>query len=83
GSKRIELKSPTPIEATAYQTYDKSRIVVIVLNPSDSAQAVDLKLPQDMDFKRAFQTDRKLNCEPVPYTNPLPGKSIRTYIFSR
>jgi O-glycosyl hydrolase len=83
GSKRIELKSPTPIEATAYQTYDKSRIVVIVLNPSDSAQAVDLKLPQDMDFKRAFQTDRKLNCEPVPYTNTLPGKSIRTYIFSR
>jgi O-glycosyl hydrolase len=83
GSKRIELKSPTPIEATAYQTYDKSRIVVIVLNPSDTAQAVDLKLPQDMDFKRAFQTDRKLNCEPVPYTNPLPGKSIRTYIFSR
>jgi O-glycosyl hydrolase len=83
GSKRIELKSPTPIEATAYQTYDKSRIVVIVLNPSDSAQAVDLKLPQDMDFKRAFQTDRKLNCEPVPYTNTLPGNSIRTYIFSR
>jgi arylsulfatase A-like enzyme/O-glycosyl hydrolase len=83
GSKRIELKSPDPLEITAYQTYDKSRIVVIVLNPSDTAQAVDLKLPQDMDFKRAFQTDRKLNCEPVPNSSPLPGKSIRTYIFSR
>ena len=83
GSKRIELKSPTPLEVSAYQTYDKSRIVVIALNPSDTVQAVDLNLPEGMDFKRAFQTDRKLNCEPVPHSSPLPAKSIRTYIYSR
>ncbi|MFL2927594.1 MAG: glycoside hydrolase family 30 beta sandwich domain-containing protein [Opitutales bacterium] len=83
GSKRIEIKSPTPLEVSAYQTYDKSRIVVIALNPSDTVQAVDLNLPEGMDFKRAFQTDRKLNCEPVPHSSPLPAKSIRTYIYSR
>ena len=83
GSKRIELKSPSPLEVTAYQTYDKSRIVVIALNPSDTDQKVDFNLPQYMDFKRAFQTDRKLNCEPVPHSSPLPAKSIRTYIYSR
>jgi len=56
---------------------------VIALNPSDTVQAVDLNLPEGMDFKRAFQTDRKLNCEPVPHSSPLPAKSIRTYIYSR
>ena len=83
GSKRIELKSPDPLEVTAYQTYDKNRIVVVALNPSHTVQAIDLKLPKCMGFKRAFQTDRKLNCELVPNSRPLPAKSIRTYIYSR
>jgi hypothetical protein len=83
GSKRIELKSPDPLEVTAYQTFDKSRIVVVALNASDSTQAIKLNLPGGMNLKRAFQTDRKLNCEPVPSSSPLPAKSIRTYIYSR
>lgn len=83
GSKRIELKSPDPLEVTAYQTYDTNRIVVVALNPSNSSQKIELSIPKAMKFRRAFQTDRKLNCEPVRPTPLLPPKSIRTYIYSR
>ena len=83
GSKRIELKSPDPLEVTAYQTYDKNRIVVVALNPSNSPQAIELSIPKEMKLRRAFQTDRKLNCELVLSTPLLPPKSIRTYIYTR
>jgi arylsulfatase A-like enzyme/O-glycosyl hydrolase len=83
GSKRIELKSPDPLEVTAYQTYDTNRIVVVALNPSSSSQKIELSIPKAMKFRRAFQTDRTLNCEPVRPTPLLPPKSIRTYIYCR
>jgi hypothetical protein len=83
GSKRIELKSPDPLEVTAYQTYDKNRIVVVALNPSNSPQAIELSIPKEMNLRRAFQTDWELNCEPVLSTPLLPPKSIRTYIYTR
>ena len=81
GSKRIECISPGPLEISAFQTFDKSRIVVVAINPSVESQRIQLMLPKEMIFKRAFQTDRELNCEIVPRTNPLPAKSIRTFIF--
>ena len=83
GSRRIELESPASLEITAFQTYDKSRIVVIAINSSNSKQTLELKIPDGMIEQRAFQTDRKLNCELVPTSSPLPPKSIRTYIITR
>ena len=83
GSRRIELESPAPLEITAFQTYDKSRIVVVAINPSNSKQILELKIPDGMIERRAFQTDQKLNCELVQPSQALPPQSARTYIYTR
>jgi hypothetical protein len=83
GSRRIEVESPAPLEITAFQTYDKSRIVVIAINPSNSKQILELKIPDGMIERRAFQTDQKLNCELVQPSQALPPQSARTYIYTR
>ena len=83
GSRRIELESPAPLEITAFQTYDKSRIVVVAINPSNSKHILELKIPDGMIERRAFQTDQKLNCELVQPSQALPPQSARTYIYTR
>ena len=83
GSRRIEVESPAPLEITAFQTYDKSRIVVVAINPSNSKQILELKIPDGMIERRAFQTDQKLNCELVQPSQALPPQSARTYIYTR
>ena len=83
GSKRVEIESNSDLEVSAYRTYDGDRLVVVAINPTDSPVSLQLDLGEGFSAKRAFQTDRTLNCQSVPLNSPLPPHSIRTFVCLR
>ena len=79
----MEIESNSDLEVSAYRTYDGDRLVVVAINPTDSPVSLQLDLGEGFSAKRAFQTDRTLNCQSVPLNSPLPPHSIRTFVCLR
>ena len=82
GFRRVSVNSPDPLLVSAYLNDVKNKGVIILINSSD--QKVDFKVnyPSTVTNKKAFQTGRRLNCQPVKADNSLPSKSIRTIEYS-
>jgi hypothetical protein len=81
GTKRIEINSPEPLWVSAYLNEEKKQGIIIAVNPGKQKVRLQLGLPNNHSTIEAFQTDNQLNCEPVHAMDPLPGKSVRTYLY--
>ena len=83
GFRRVEVNSPDPLKVSAYLNNQENGIVVVVINPSKSTRPINFTAPREMKLKRAYQTDRNLNCEGIDSTLPLPPSSIRTLVYGQ
>ena len=82
GFRRIAVNSPAPLWVSAYFQESQKSGVLVLINPSAHAVSLDLDLPEGMQVHGAYQSDEALNCETVSFGSPLPGRAVRTVLYS-
>ncbi|MEL0099708.1 MAG: hypothetical protein VW907_09145, partial [Opitutae bacterium] len=82
GFRRISVNSPDPLWVSAYFNKSKKSGVIVAINPSPQPTSLAFTLPEGMKTTEAYQTDNQLDCEKVPARSVLPGRSIRTILYS-
>ena len=83
GYQRLAVDSPTHLQVSAYRSPDRAKLVVVVVNDSNDVHDVQFSAPADYKLSQVRQTDRQRDCEPVPASEAMPGKSVRTVVFER
>ena len=83
GFARVALAEMPDLQAAAFVSPHRDRLIVVCINDTPQPQQVQLELPADMKCVEATQTDRDRDCEPVDIQSPLPPESVRTFICSR
>ncbi len=82
GFRRISVNSPDPLWVSAYVNQSKGRGVIVAINPSMDDVTLDIQLPEGSVIQHAYQTDQDLNCESVATDSTLPGRAVRTFLYS-
>ena len=80
--RKVSINSPDPLWVSAYFNSSKSSGVIVAINPSADSISLDVTLPEGMKTRGAYQTDKDLNCESVSADSPLPGRAVRTILYS-
>jgi len=80
--RKVSIHSPDPLWVSAYFNSSKSSGVIVAINPSADSISLDVTLPEGMKTRGAYQTDKNLNCESVSADSPIPGRAVRTILYS-
>ena len=82
GFRRISVNSPDPLWVSAFYNESKDTGVIVAINPSVDLVSLDIQLPEGSFIQHAYQTDKDLNCESVAIDSTLPGRAVRTLLYS-
>ncbi len=82
GFRRISVNSPDPLWVSAYFHESRKRGVIVAINPSSESVSLEVKMPDGFKMDEAYQTDNQRDCEKVNPPSVLPGRSVRTIVYS-
>ena len=82
GFRRISVNSPDPLWVSAYYNESEENGVLVAINPSTQSLSLKTNYPKGLKTDKAFQTDEAMDCQEIDPNRELPGRSIRTVLFS-
>ena len=82
GFRRISVNSADPLWVSAFYNESNETGVIVAINPSTQPTSLAFTLPEGMKTTEAYQTDNQLDCEKVAPRSVLPGRSVRTILYS-
>ena len=83
GYRRVELREPEALQVSAFQSPDRSKLAVVVVNDTDRGQMLTLKVPLQFKVEESIQTDQNRSGESIDAGTILPPRSVRTVVFQK
>ena len=83
GYRRIQFESPSNLQVSAFESPDRSKLVMVMINDTDQSQQITINQPGGFNFTGAWQTDKNRDCATVKLRSPIPAKAVRTLVFER
>lgn len=83
GYVRLETPASDSPLVAAFRSPDARRVVVVLINPDPTPRLVTPRITGQPSYQRVeyWLTDRKHQCESVPWLDTLPAESVNTLVY--